>query len=76
MLKCKDIPAHAERLLDGDLRPMEKASLRLHLLMCAHCRRYTRQLRTLVGALPNATETANEADIQRVLARLEQLDRG
>ena len=49
MLKCKHVVEKADALVDGaPLSKRERFALRLHLLICHHCRRYVRQLRALV----------------------------
>ena len=45
MLKCKEVVDRADALVDGTpLSWRERFALRMHLLMCHHCRRYVRQL--------------------------------
>lgn len=51
MLSCRDITSKAGALLDGELGFRERMAVRMHLAMCVHCRRFNRQLRTLVEAL-------------------------
>jgi anti-sigma factor RsiW len=51
LLNCREVTARASRLLDGDLGLVERLQMRMHLAMCEHCRRFVRQLRTLVDAL-------------------------
>ena len=72
MLKCRDVPAHAEQLMAGEMSAGQRLSLRMHLLMCAHCRRYVRQLRLLVNTLPAVPDDTTDEDIQRVLEKLDQ----
>lgn len=72
MLKCRDVPQHAEQLLAGDLTAGQRFSLRLHLLMCHHCRRYVRQLKVLVTALPSMPDECTDSEILQVLHRLDQ----
>ena len=72
MLKCRDVPQHAELPLAGDMTPGQRFSLRMHLLMCHHCRRYVRQLRVLMGALPQVAEDSTDEEVRRVLDRLDR----
>lgn len=72
MLKCKDVVEKADALVDGT--PMswrERLAMRLHLLMCHHCRRYVRQLRALVTTL-RRTEAPrnNDEEVERILQDL------
>lgn len=74
MLKCKDVVDKADALVDGSsLSWREHAAMRLHLLICHHCRRYVRQLQELVTSLqrPDAAP-AEEDDVARILNRLDQ----
>ena len=71
MLKCKHVVAKADAIVDGaPLTRRERFALRLHLLMCHHCRRYIRQLRALLGTLPRETDALDDARTQEVLDRL------
>ena len=76
MLKCRDVPKHAEQLVDGQLSFRARMSLRFHLMMCGHCRRYVRQLKLLLRLLPEAEAhrqaQAEEADVQAILAQLDR----
>ncbi|TDT44152.1 putative zinc finger protein [Halospina denitrificans] len=38
MLKCREVTALASDWLDGDLTTAQKLKVRLHLMMCRHCR--------------------------------------
>ena len=61
MLKCREVVIYADHLLAGELTVVQRLQLRLHLLLCDHCRRYIRQLRVLVGALQRlGTRTSSE----------------
>ena len=45
MLTCKELAEQASLYLDKDLGFGEQLSVRVHLLMCRHCRRFIHQLR-------------------------------
>lgn len=70
MLKCRDVPAEAEALLDGELGLGRRVSLRLHLFMCGNCRRYLSQLRQLLGAVPHIHGDASDEEVDQVLKHL------
>lgn len=74
MLKCRDIPSEAEKLLAGELSFGQRFSMRLHLFMCHNCRRYVRQLRVLLAALPGipAAQPISDDEIEQVM---QQIDR-
>lgn len=44
MLSCSEVTRHASDYLDRDLPRLVRWRIRLHLLMCEHCRRFLRQL--------------------------------
>ncbi|MBQ0754579.1 MAG: anti-sigma factor [Gammaproteobacteria bacterium] len=74
MLKCRDIPSEAEKFLAGELSFGQRVSVRLHLFMCYNCRRYMRQLRVLLGALPGvpAAQPVSDDEVEQVMQRLDQ----
>lgn len=72
MLKCRDVPAKAEALLDDELGFGQRAALRLHLFMCANCRRYLRNLRQLLGAVPHMHGDACDEEVDQVLKHLHE----
>lgn len=61
-LSCREMTRLASESLDRDLDQVERVALRSHLLYCAPCRRYLRQIKTLGQAL------------QRFAGRLETAD--
>lgn len=55
MLKCIDVLALGSVYVDGALTPAQRRSLRLHMFVCRHCRRYLRSLqftRATIAILP------------------------
>lgn len=74
MLKCKDIPVEAEKLLADELSFSERVSVRMHLFICHNCRRYVRQLKILLRSLnqfhnaPNK-QTVDEEQINAIIQR-------
>ena len=51
MLSCKETTALASHRLDEKLSWSMRGKLYLHLLICVHCRRYVKQLRTVVAVI-------------------------
>ncbi|MCJ8170149.1 zf-HC2 domain-containing protein [Atopomonas sediminilitoris] len=45
MLSCRELAEQASQYLDKDLSLSQQLSVRMHLLMCRHCRRFIHQLR-------------------------------
>lgn len=56
MMTCREVTALAHDRLDG-VPPRRRLAMRLHLWMCAHCRRALRQLEAAV-ALARRTRDA------------------
>ncbi len=50
MLTCREVTALASSRLDGELSLRKRLAIRVHLMMCIHCRRFQRQFRLLVEA--------------------------
>lgn len=76
MLKCRDIPRESEKLLAGELSLWQRLMLHLHVFLCHNCRRYLRQLRTLLGALNTLQQRRdnNTPDVRTILRKLDERD--
>lgn len=75
MLKCREFTSMASEYLDGQLPWPRRASMRFHLLICDHCRRFIRGWRQTVKVLKQldrGREAAPEALVQRIDIALEQ----
>lgn len=71
MLSCREVTERSSRYVDAELGTMERLSMRLHLLMCVHCRRFVAQLRCLVAALGQRPAPAAPPEtVERLLAQL------
>lgn len=51
MLSCKDITEKASAYLDKEMPLGARMSMRMHLFMCNHCRRYMDQLQITINTL-------------------------
>ena len=68
MLSCKEVTEVCSAEMDRPLRLGEQVSLRTHLMMCAGCTQYRKQLKTLrevmraysAGAAPSTELKADE----------------
>lgn len=58
MLSCKELVAHSSDYLDGQLRLRERISVRTHLAVCSHCRRFIRQLKLSQAVLRQLPDEA------------------
>ncbi len=50
MLSCRELNDVATAYIEGELQPWTRMSIWMHIQMCAHCRRYFRQLRQIRSA--------------------------
>lgn len=48
MLMCRDLARIGSDYIDGKLRPTETVSVKMHLMMCKHCRSFIGNLRESV----------------------------
>ena len=72
MITCKDVCDNATDFLEGPTTFLERANLRLHLLMCKHCRRFIRQFRTTVAVTRHLgdKEPPSDEEIDNLLQKL------
>lgn len=70
MLRCHDIVRRADDYLAGELSWRRRLALHMHLLMCVHCKRFVRQLRFLLRAIPFMHPPAGDAEVDQVMTRL------
>lgn len=70
MLSCKEITRRATEAAEGQLSFGARLGFRLHLAICAHCRRYLRQLGLTVAVLTRMPPKAPSAEtVSAVLER-------
>jgi|GEM_PF-1744847 len=67
---CREVAAQLSREQDAAEPTPHRLSLRLHLMMCRHCRRYERQLVWLRQSLIRVRADDAEPKLQRVLRRV------
>lgn len=72
MLSCKDFNERSTSWLDGDLGWRERMSMRMHWLMCHHCRRWWRQLRALVTGVRNMHGEADDHEVEQVMRHIDR----
>lgn len=68
MLKCRDVLALGSAYVDGATSPGEKLALRMHLLICGHCRRFIRSLRLTRSTVALMPLPVSELQVQKILA--------
>ena len=74
MLKCRDVPYRLAPETERDLSFRQRLSLRTHLLMCRHCRRFARQYRVMLRILDMREHPASDAEVARVIERVRAAD--
>lgn len=71
MLMCRDMAKSASEYIDGDLGMTKRLSIRMHLLMCRHCRLFVRNLRNSVALIQIHSRAQTDDDyIRRVNAEI------
>ncbi|MEH6470571.1 MAG: zf-HC2 domain-containing protein [Halopseudomonas sp.] len=68
MLRCRDIVDQSSEFLDREMSLSRRMQYRIHLFMCHHCRRFTRQFRASVAMtkrLPKAPVSQAQVDAVR-----------
>lgn len=69
MIDCRSVSAHVAAGGIDDLPLAMRIQIRLHLMMCRHCRRYAKQIRTLAAAVRSrAQEESSTEGARRRLA--------
>lgn len=74
MLKCHEVTAMASDWLDGELTTAEKLKVRLHLMMCRHCRSLVDGLATTQQILTRKLEAEAPVSNQFVQRTTNALD--
>lgn len=62
MLSCRELSETATDYLEGTLSLRQRASVKMHLLMCKHCRAYVDQLAKTVALLKTGQAERSEPD--------------
>lgn len=73
MLRCKDVVERASRYIDGEMSWSRRLGMRLHLMMCIHCRRFMRQFRMVrdtLGYCPDRQPEPTEQSLRELVERL------
>lgn len=70
MLSCRDVTNRSDEFMDKSLGLKQRLAVVLHLLICVHCRRYLRQLRALIGAVPFMHAKASDEQVDNIMATI------
>lgn len=60
MIKCKEVSQLVSRSLDNKLSLKERFALKLHLLMCKYCMRFSQQLKKLNVAIRSMSKNIED----------------
>lgn len=70
MLTCREVLARGSSYVDGASSSREKMALRMHLLICGHCRKFIRSLKLTRSTVAQLPLPVSELQVQKVLARI------
>ncbi len=70
MLNCKDVTKHACDYLEQHLPLHKRLQMKLHLIMCHHCRRYLRQMATTIGILKYQKKPISEEQAKQIVKKI------
>jgi hypothetical protein len=62
MLNCKQVSQIISQSLDRNLTLRERFALRVHLLICAYCKRFSQQMQTMRVAIKQMTFSIENDD--------------
>ncbi|MGM0772921.1 MAG: zf-HC2 domain-containing protein [Pseudomonadota bacterium] len=71
MLMCRDLARIASDYIDGELGPMDTVSVKMHLMMCGHCRTFIGNLRSSVDLMQShSSQQIDEELVRRIDERV------
>ncbi|WP_166268733.1 zf-HC2 domain-containing protein [Marinobacter caseinilyticus] len=69
MLMCRDLAIVASDYIDGNLGAVDNLSVRMHLLMCRHCRSFIGNLRSSIQLMRGHSDNVLDDRLARRLDR-------
>lgn len=73
MLMCKDLAGIASDYIDGELTGQQNLSVKMHLMMCKHCRTFIGNLRASTELMKaHSSGKPNEEFMRRIDERVEE----
>lgn len=73
MLMCKDLAGIASDYIDGELTGRQNLSVKMHLMMCKHCRTFIGNLRASTDLMKaHSSGKPNEEFMRRIDERVEE----
>lgn len=71
MLMCRDLATIVSDYIDGELGPMDTVSVKMHLMMCGHCRTFIGNLRASVDLInAHSSQQVDEELVRRIDERV------
>jgi len=68
---CRDLARIASDYIDGELGPMGRVSVKMHLLMCGHCRTFIGNLRESVELMKaHSSQQLDEELVRKIDERV------
>lgn len=74
LITCRQVCETASDYIEGPVSLRQRLLLRMHLLICKHCRRYLSHLRAVIG-IAAQVPPADEPSEQEIDALVERLMR-
>lgn len=72
MLSCKQVATLASDYLDKNTNSSLKWQMRVHLMMCANCRRFMRHLKITQQVAAGMAQQPAEVDAEQILKRVRE----
>lgn len=73
MLMCKDLAGIASDYIDGELTGQQNLSVKMHVMMCKHCRTFIGNLRASTELMKaHSSGKPNEEFMRRIDERVEE----
>jgi anti-sigma factor RsiW len=69
-VNCREALEHFHDHVEGQLGPVERWRLRLHLRLCGHCRKYLRSYKTTIAAEQAAFTDSQDASKTKIPDKL------
>ncbi len=73
MLNCKEIVQQASNYIDSDARNKSDVpywQIRIHLILCHHCRRFVRHLQTTTAITAHIAQDTDKIDTDEILDKI------
>ena len=72
MLNCKQVATLASEYIDGHTDTGLNWKIRMHLLMCSHCRRFIRHLKITNRVARSVLAETQDKDVDEVLKKIKE----